>query len=341
MEYPQIIPISIFALAKVPFNGCECLHRWWSGYLVLRNFDLQIERRQKKLMAMNEKRRWLGMLGSANCMHWTWKNFPKAWYGQFCSKSHDHVIVLAVKASHDLWFWPFFDCRDHSMISMSWIDPLYLLNLLPRMLWLATTKSVDMTTQWATILPMESICLVQDLWRPFQIQKQRIKMSFQRQKKHIKRTLKEHSVSRKFGLPLFMDRLVFGTKNTQQRHDMLCYSSQYDHRGWEDLNLELFYDNVGSRVNTHRNPVCTQAFLDTYHQIENSATHTQLNNDLIEYHWQPHGEKWLPHSFLCIPMYSCVRWTFICTLNNSLFVLLFDWNYWCNFNDYYVVVLFI
>jgi hypothetical protein len=69
------------------------------------------------------------------------------------------------------------------------------------------------------------------------------------------------------------------------------------------LNLQLFYDNVGSRVKTHRNPVRIQAFLDTYHQIENSATHTQLNNDLIEYHWQPHGENdsLIPlFVFLCI-----------------------------------------
>jgi hypothetical protein len=32
----------------------------------------------KKLMSMNEKRGWPGMLGNVYCMHWTWKNFPKA-----------------------------------------------------------------------------------------------------------------------------------------------------------------------------------------------------------------------------------------------------------------------
>jgi hypothetical protein len=31
-----------------------------------------------KLMAMNEKRGWPGMLGSIDCMHWKWKNCPKA-----------------------------------------------------------------------------------------------------------------------------------------------------------------------------------------------------------------------------------------------------------------------
>ena len=32
----------------------------------------------KKLMASNEIRRWPDMLGSIECLHWTWKNCPKA-----------------------------------------------------------------------------------------------------------------------------------------------------------------------------------------------------------------------------------------------------------------------
>jgi hypothetical protein len=32
----------------------------------------------KKLMDMNRARGWPGMLGSIDCMHWRWKNFPKS-----------------------------------------------------------------------------------------------------------------------------------------------------------------------------------------------------------------------------------------------------------------------
>jgi hypothetical protein len=32
-----------------------------------------------------------------------------------------------------------------------------------------------------------------------------------------------------------------------------------------------------------------QAFLQTYLQIEDLAMHSQLQNDLIEHHWQLHG----------------------------------------------------
>jgi hypothetical protein len=56
-------------------------------------------------MEMNKKRGWLGMLGSIDCMHWTWKNCPKVWHGMYCGKSRDPTIVLEAVASQDLWIW--------------------------------------------------------------------------------------------------------------------------------------------------------------------------------------------------------------------------------------------
>ena len=56
-------------------------------------------------MASKERRGWPGMLGSIDCMHWTWKNCPKAWQGKYCGKSHDATIVLEAVASMDVWIW--------------------------------------------------------------------------------------------------------------------------------------------------------------------------------------------------------------------------------------------
>ena len=58
-----------------------------------------------------------------------------------------------------------------------------------------------------------------------------------------------------------------------------------------DLDLEFFYDNIGCRVKPQRNPNRIQAFLETYRQIEDKATHTQLHEDLVEHHWQLYGKK--------------------------------------------------
>lgn len=56
-----------------------------------------------------------------------------------------------------------------------------------------------------------------------------------------------------------------------------------------DLDLKFFFDNVGSHVKPTRNPNCIQAFLETYHEIEASGTHKQLQQDLINHHWQLNG----------------------------------------------------
>jgi hypothetical protein len=45
------------------------------------------------------------MFGNIDCMHWRWKNCPKAWHGQYCGKSHDPTIVLEAVASQDLLIW--------------------------------------------------------------------------------------------------------------------------------------------------------------------------------------------------------------------------------------------
>ena len=57
-----------------------------------------------------------------------------------------------------------------------------------------------------------------------------------------------------------------------------------------DLNLDFSYDNVRSRVKPVRNPNYVQAFLETYREIESEETHKQLQLDLIEHHWQLHGQ---------------------------------------------------
>uniref|UniRef100_A0A453CWJ5 Uncharacterized protein n=1 Tax=Aegilops tauschii subsp. strangulata TaxID=200361 RepID=A0A453CWJ5_AEGTS len=36
-----------------------------------------------RLLEMNKARGFLDMLGSIDCMNWSWKNCPKAWHGRF------------------------------------------------------------------------------------------------------------------------------------------------------------------------------------------------------------------------------------------------------------------
>ena len=59
----------------------------------------------RKILLINGARGFPGMIGSIDCMHWTWKNCPKAWHGQFQGKSKKPTLVLEAVATQDTWIW--------------------------------------------------------------------------------------------------------------------------------------------------------------------------------------------------------------------------------------------
>jgi hypothetical protein len=59
----------------------------------------------------------------------------------------------------------------------------------------------------------------------------------------------------------------------------------------KDLNLEFFFDNVGTRVKPSRNLNKIQAFLQIFWNIKNAGSHKQLKEDLIQHHWHRHGGR--------------------------------------------------
>ncbi|CAL2271957.1 unnamed protein product [Prunus armeniaca] len=53
------------------------------------------------LLHKASRRRFPGMLGSLDCMHWEWKNCPTAWAGQFTGYKHKPIVILEAMASYD------------------------------------------------------------------------------------------------------------------------------------------------------------------------------------------------------------------------------------------------
>ncbi|XP_072064342.1 uncharacterized protein [Arachis hypogaea] len=87
----------------------ECLEKFVEG--VISVFQDEYLRKPnpndvQRLLQMAEGRGFPGMLGSIDCMHWQWKNCPKAWKGMYMSGYRGvATIVLDVVASSDLWIW--------------------------------------------------------------------------------------------------------------------------------------------------------------------------------------------------------------------------------------------
>ena len=55
-----------------------------------------------RLFHVSEQRDFPGMLGSLDCMHWKWKNYPTAWAGQYTGHCGSPTIILKAVADYDL-----------------------------------------------------------------------------------------------------------------------------------------------------------------------------------------------------------------------------------------------
>jgi len=246
----------------------------------------------KKLMASNERRGWPGMLGSIDCMHWTWKNCPKAWQGMYCGKSRDATIVLEAVASEDLWIW-------HCFFGMP--GTLNDINVLQRSHLFARLASGDAPACNYTINGHEytkGYYLADGIYPPWCTFVKSIKEPKTKKQCEFARVQEaaRKDIERAFGVLQSRFAIVrgparFWDKRTLKNimtccvilHNMILE----DERG---MNLEFFYDNVGSRVKPARDPNRIRAFLQTYKEIENADTHFQLQEDLIEHHWQRAGQ---------------------------------------------------
>ena len=83
----------------------------------------------QRLLADGVRRGFPGMIGSIDCMHWTWKNCPTRLAGQHKGKAPKPTLVLEAVADYYLWFWHFNfgeagSCNDINVLDNSHVmDP--------------------------------------------------------------------------------------------------------------------------------------------------------------------------------------------------------------------------
>ena len=114
-ESQAIMCVKRFAVGIVQVFGQECL----------RSPNVEDAAR---LLEMNKARGFPGMLGSIDCMHWSWKNCPKAWHGQFHGQKKGFTIILEAVADQETWIWHAFFGMPGSLNDINVVNRSPLMN---------------------------------------------------------------------------------------------------------------------------------------------------------------------------------------------------------------------
>jgi hypothetical protein len=85
----------------------------------------------KMILAETASRGFPGWLGSLDCMHWGWKNYPKALAGKFKGKEKTPTIVLEAILTHSTWIWHSFFGNSGTLNNINVLQrsPLFKSNL--------------------------------------------------------------------------------------------------------------------------------------------------------------------------------------------------------------------
>lgn len=108
-----------------------------------------------RLLTIGASREFPGMLGSIDCMHWSWKNCPAAWHRMYRGYKKEPTIILEAVASKDLWIWHAFFGMPGSHNDINVLhDQIYLQGSLREKVHKLILTSMVMNIRWVIILQM-------------------------------------------------------------------------------------------------------------------------------------------------------------------------------------------
>ncbi|QHO02203.1 Putative nuclease [Arachis hypogaea] len=282
----------------------ECLEKFVEG--VISVFEDEYLRKPnpndvQRLLQMAEGRGFPGMLGSIDCMHWQWKNCPKAWKGMYMSGYRGvATIVLEVVASSDLWIWHAFFGVSGSNNNINVLDrsPVFddiLNDRAPEVNYTINGNNYTMGYYLADGIYPEWATFVKSISKP-QGKKRKLFAQYQEgQRKDVERA---------FGVLQARFAIIRGPARFWEKkklanimraciilHNMIVEDERDTYAGNFAQGLE--YDDVENGLSQ---PQLGEEDFAPYHQflqrnaqLRNRQQHRQLKEDLIEHIWQFHN----------------------------------------------------
>ena len=247
-----------------------------------------------RLLEENAARGFKGMIGSIDCMHWSWKNCPSAWHGQFKGHKKDSTIILEAVADHETWIWHAFfgmsgSCNDINVLQRSPLMTRLALREGPKVEFEANGHKYNygyfladgIYPRWQTFV------------KPVVAPKGKKATSF-----HAAQAAARKDVERAFGILQAQFAIVRGPARFWDQ-DCLWYTMTAcvimhnmiieDDRG-KDVDHD-HYELMGIPVQVRRTPERVASFIASYHTIRSNNAHDELQLDLMEEWWKWNGHQ--------------------------------------------------
>ncbi|CAL5330637.1 unnamed protein product [Camellia sinensis] len=248
-----------------------------------------------RLLVIGEVRGFPGMLGSLDCMHWEWKNCPKAWQDQYVGHQKKPTIILEVIASYDLWIWHAFFGMPGSHNDLNVLDRSPLFSDLaqgkaPPVHYTINGHNYDMGYYLADGIYPQWATLVQTISSPQGAKRQHFAMMQESARKDVERAF--GVLQSRFaiigGAVHFWDSKMLANimKTYIILHNMIVEDEREEHL---DFNYEISSTNTPVQLSsTPTNDF--QTFLSRHLGIRDKDAYHALRNDLVEHMWHLHGE---------------------------------------------------
>ena len=287
-------------------TAIECLKKFVSDVITI--FGGEYLRKPnsndvQRLLQMGEARGFPGMMGSIDCMHWQWKNCPKAWKGMFMN-GHKGVatIVLEAVASSDLWIWHAFfgvagSNNDINVLDRSPVFDEVLQGHAPEVNYTINGNHYNKGYYLTDGIYPEWATFVKTIPRP-QNDKRKLFSKYQEsQRKDVERAFgvlqARFAIVR--GPARFWDKADLGKimRACIIMHNMIV-EDERDTYATQFGPLPIYDDatNGLSQPNLGEEPfVPYETYIQNTIQIRDKRTHRQLQNDLVEHISQFHNNR--------------------------------------------------
>ncbi|XP_058180032.1 protein ALP1-like [Rhododendron vialii] len=249
-----------------------------------------------RLLHVGNQRRFPGMLGNLDCMHWQWDKCPTAYHGFFSGRSGKPTIVLEAVASYDLWIWHAFFGMPGSFNDINVLDQSHLFDYLsagraPPAHFIVNGSQYDMGYYLADGIYPKWATLVQTISQP----QGRKKQHFARMQEACRK-----DVERAFGVLQARWAIVRGPARFWNEEDLgyimktcvilhnMIIEDQRDHDASDEI-TELLSSNP-IQVSRDITPALVDFFKNN-RRIRSNEAHHSLRNDLIEHLWARNGDE--------------------------------------------------